>query len=136
MISNGKEAPAIFIESDGEMAAEESLCAPVVNNRQELIEALKESGIVGLGGAGFPTHVKLNVDPSRIEYLIINGSECEPYITSDTVTMLTRKDDMAYGLRMLNRYLGISNVIIGIENSYLYCCYLFPISINRTTKRY
>ncbi|MBQ9921016.1 MAG: electron transport complex subunit RsxC [Clostridia bacterium] len=114
---NGTVTEAVVIESDGEMTVDPAICTPSVNSRDELLGAICESGIVGLGGAGFPTHVKLDVKPERIEYLIINGAECEPYVTSDTVTMLTRADDMAYALRQLNRHMGISNVIIGIENN-------------------
>ncbi len=117
VMSTGAATTAVVIESDGAMTADESVRPPVVNTQAELVEALKNSGIVGLGGAGFPTHVKLNADPSRIEYLIINGAECEPYITSDTVTMLTRADDMAFALEALNRCMGVKNVIIGIENN-------------------
>ncbi len=117
LTSNGSVTTAVIIESDGEMSIDEAIAPPVVNSKDDLISAIRESGIVGLGGAGFPTHVKLDVEPERIEYLIINGAECEPYITSDTVTMLTRADDMAYAIRQLNRYLGINNVIIGIENN-------------------
>ncbi len=117
LLTNGAVVPAAVIESDGEMTPDEALTPPAVNNRQELVDAIRESGIVGLGGAGFPTHVKLDVDPARIEYLIINGAECEPYVTSDTVTMMTRTDDMKAALQALNRCLGISRVIIGIENN-------------------
>ena len=116
-LSSGGSTTAVVIESDGEMAPDENLCPPAANNREELIGALKESGIVGLGGAGFPVQVKLDVDPARIEYLVINGAECEPYITSDTVTMLTRAADMEYAILALNRCLSIKNVIIGIENN-------------------
>lgn len=117
LLSNGTKAPAVVIESDGAMTTDESIKAPVVDSKESLVEALKESGIVGLGGAGFPTHVKFNVDPARIEYLVINGAECEPYVTSDTVTMVERGKDMAYALRALSKYLGIKNVIIGIESN-------------------
>lgn len=117
LMISGVATTAVVIESDGEMEADASICPPVINSKDELICAIKESGIVGLGGAGFPTHVKLDVDPAKIEYLIINGAECEPYITSDTVTMLQRADDMAYAIRMLNKWLGVTNVIIGIENN-------------------
>ena len=113
---NGSVATAVVIESDGEMTAEE-LTPPTVNTQQDLIEALKASGIVGLGGAGFPTHVKFDVDPARAEYLIINGAECEPYVTSDTVTMLTRADDMAYALQVINRTMGIGKAIVGVESN-------------------
>ncbi len=115
--ANGSVTPAVVIESDGEMMPDPELAPPTVNNRDELIAALKESGIVGLGGAGFPTHVKLDVVPERIDYLIINGAECEPYITSDTLSMLTRAEDMRYALTELYRLLGIKNVIVGIEKS-------------------
>ncbi|MBQ4612164.1 MAG: electron transport complex subunit RsxC [Clostridia bacterium] len=117
LLSNGATAPAVVIESDGAMSVDETLAAPTVTDRQSLVDALKESGIVGLGGAGFPTHVKFDVDPARIDYLIINGAECEPYVTSDTVTMLTRGDDMAYAIETIARCLGIGKVIIGIENN-------------------
>ena len=117
LLSNGSSCAAVVIESDGEMTPDPALAAPAVSSREQLLDAIRESGVVGLGGAGFPTHVKLDVAPERIEYLIINGAECEPYVTSDTVTMLTRADDMAYALQMLQRFLGIKNVIIGIENN-------------------
>ena len=116
-VSNGGSVPAVVIESDGEMTPDETLQAPVIDSKESLIAAMKESGIVGLGGAGFPTHVKFNVDPSRIECLLINGAECEPYITSDTVTMVERGEDMAYALGLLSKHLGIKNVIIGIEDN-------------------
>lgn len=117
LISNGTLAQAVTIESDGEMTVDESICAPVINSRDELIEALKNSGIVGLGGAGFPTYVKFNADPEKIEELIINGAECEPYITSDNCTMIDRADDMAYALWLLKKHLCIKKVIIGIEKN-------------------
>ena len=117
LLYNGSTATAVVIESDGEMATDESLTPPIVKNGKDLVEAIKAGGIVGLGGAGFPTHVKFNVDPERIDYLIINGAECEPHVTSDTVTMLTRSDDMAEALRALARHLGVKTVIIGIENN-------------------
>ncbi len=117
LLYNGNTTTAVVIESDGEMTVDESVVPPTVNDRQGLVDAVKAAGIVGLGGAGFPTHVKLNVDPERIDYVVINGAECEPYVTSDTVTMLTRADDMAFALQALNRYLGVQNVIIGVESN-------------------
>lgn len=117
LLFNGSTTTAVVIESDGEMTVDESIAPPSVNSQKELVDAVKAAGIVGLGGAGFPTYVKLDVAPERIDYLIINGAECEPYVTSDTVTMLTRTDDMAFALKALNRYLGIKNVIIGVENN-------------------
>ncbi len=116
LLSNGAATTAVVIESDGEMTAEE-VSAPVVGNREEFIEAVRNSGVVGLGGAGFPTHVKLSAPAEKIEYLLINGAECEPYVTSDSVTMLTRADDMQYAINALNRFLGVKQFIIGIEKS-------------------
>lgn len=115
--SSGMTVPAITIESDGNMTPCDSLYLPQVDNREELIEAIRESGIVGLGGAGFPTHVKWNVDPSKIDELIINGAECEPYITSDSFTMTDRADDMEYALRILQKYFELKRIIIGIESN-------------------
>lgn len=111
----GGSMKAIVIESDGEMTPDETLCAPEVADREALVGAIRNCGLVGLGGAGFPTHVKFNVDPSRIEALIVNGAECEPYITCDSLTMVEREDDMEYAIRALQKHLGIKRIIIGIE---------------------
>ena len=115
LLSSGSTAPAVVIESDGLMTPDPALQPPAVDSRESLLEAIKQSGVVGLGGAGFPTHVKFNVDLGRVEYLIINGAECEPYITSDTRTMLDRVDDMMTALRAMADHFGIKNVVIGIE---------------------
>ncbi len=117
LLYDGSTATAVVIESDGAMTPDETITPPAVNTAEELVAAVKDSGIVGLGGAGFPTHVKLDVDPARIEYVIINGAECEPYVTSDTVTMLTRADDMVFALQALKRCLGVEQVIIGVESN-------------------
>ena len=117
LLSDGSTAPAVTIESDGEMTVSEAVKAPEITSREDFIEALRQSGIVGLGGAGFPTHAKFDVeDPSTIEELIINGAECEPYITSDTRTMIDRVEDMAYGIRAIRAHLGIQKIIIAVEN--------------------
>lgn len=117
LLYSGTTAPAVVIESDGEMAVDESIAVPAIDSRESFINAVRESGIVGLGGAGFPTHVKLNVDPEKIEYLIINGAECEPYVTSDTYTMVERREDMECGIEALKKYLGVKNIIVGVESN-------------------
>lgn len=116
-MSNGSVGVSVVIESDGAMAVDEAIRPPFVDSRESFIKAVKESGSVGLGGAGFPTHVKLNADPDKIDCLIINCAECEPYVTSDTYTMLARTDEMKNGLSSLVRFLGIKKVIIGIEKN-------------------
>ena len=117
LLASGNITSAITIESDGEMQADPAISAPIVNSREELVEAIRTSGTVGLGGAGFPTHVKFRVDPSRVEVLIVNGAECEPYITSDSVTMTERIADIEYGLLAIGKYFGIKNIIVGIEKN-------------------
>ncbi len=113
---DGKKIPSIVIASDGEQTVDSDVEPPVINSADELLEAVKNSGAVGLGGAGFPTHVKLTVD-RPIEELIINGAECEPYITSDSVTMVNHTDNLIFALELLMRYLEIGRVIIGIEQN-------------------
>ena len=117
LLSNGNTVPAVTIQSDGEMTADETLRPPVIRSAEDLIEAIRESGVVGLGGAGFPTYVKFKVDLSRIEHLIINGAECEPYITSDSVTMSERADDMEYAITSMKKHFGIKHIVIGIEKN-------------------
>ena len=116
LLSNGKTVPAVTIKSDLEMQLDEGITPPVVSNREELLDAIKESGIVGLGGAGFPTYVKFATD-KKIEALVINGAECEPYITSDSYTMVAEQENIAYAIEMLTKYFEIDKVIIGIEKN-------------------
>ncbi len=116
-LSNGTMTSAVVIESDGEMTFDETLTPPVVDSREDLVRAILESGVVGLGGAGFPTHIKFSVDPARIETLVVNGAECEPYITSDTYTMNAKGEEIATALRALTAHLGIKDVVIGIESN-------------------
>ena len=81
-----------------------------------IIEKIKAAGIVGLGGATFPTHVKLSIpDGKKAEVLIINGVECEPYLTSDYRTMLERGEELVAGTRILMRAIGVTTAVIGVE---------------------
>ena len=116
ILSNGKTAPAITIESDGEMTPDESIAVPQVNSKEDFIEAVKKSGIVGLGGAGFPTYVKFATD-KKIDTLVINGAECEPYITSDSVTMVDRADDILLAIETADKYFNFDKIVIGIEKN-------------------
>ncbi len=118
LASNGTYMTAITIESDGEMTVSETCVPPTVNDYDSFIAAVRASGAVGLGGAGFPTSVKLDVkDTSRIQEVVLNGAECEPYITSDTRTMIDDADLIKEGVELLKKYLDVKKVIIGIEKN-------------------
>ena len=83
---------------------------------KQIIEKIKDAGIVGMGGATFPTHVKLSIpDGKKAEILIINGVECEPYLTSDYRTMLERGQELIVGTRILMRAIGVTKAVIGVE---------------------
>ncbi len=116
LASNGSKVPAVLIDSDGEMTVDENIAPPVITDKASLISAIKDSGVVGLGGAGFPTYAKFATD-KKIEYLVVNGAECEPYITSDTYTMVERADEIAYAIDVLVKYLNIEKVVIGVEKN-------------------
>ena len=83
-----------------------------------IVAKIKEAGIVGMGGATFPTHVKLSIpNGCKAEYLIINGVECEPYLTSDHRTMLERGEELLIGVEILKKALKVEKAIIGVENN-------------------
>ena len=118
LMSSGRFMKAITVETDGEQAVYEDIKAPEVTDFQSFVDAVRDSGVVGLGGAGFPTAVKLAVkDLSQIEAVIINGAECEPYVTSDTRTMLDEVPWMEKGIKLLQKYLQVKRVVIGIEKN-------------------
>ncbi len=119
--SNGRFDTVIVIESDGEQTVWEGVKPPVVTDKDSFVEAVRQCGCVGLGGAGFPTSVKLNVDPDRVHAIIINGAECEPYITSDTRTMIDNADDVIYGAQLLQKYYTADRIVIGIEDNKPQC---------------
>ncbi len=85
---------------------------------EEIINIIKESGIVGMGGAAFPTHVKLSPPPGKVvDTIILNGAECEPYLTSDHRLMMERPEDVLYGLRVFMKALNVEKGFIAIENN-------------------
>ena len=117
--SDGKDIPAIRIESDGLMTVSESVTPPDVQDFDSFIEAVRTSGLVGLGGAGFPSSVKLDAARrGNIHTIVINGAECEPYITSDTRTMLDRSESVYEGIALLEKYIpSAERFVFGIENN-------------------
>jgi len=87
-------------------------------SKEDIIRRMSDRGIVGLGGATFPTHVKMMVPEGKTaEYLIINGVECEPYLTSDHRLMLEKGEEMLIGTTILMKALGVEQAMIGIENN-------------------
>lgn len=116
LTSAGRHVPAIVIESDGENTVAPEIAPPTVDSKEEFIEAVKQSGLVGLGGAGFPTYVKFMTD-KKIDYLVINGTECEPYITSDTRTMVDDAAEIENAINIIDKYFDIPNYVIGIEDN-------------------
>ena len=93
-----------------------ALVAECTLSQKEIVERIKAAGIVGMGGATFPTHVKLSIpEGKKAELLIINGVECEPYLTSDYRTMLERGELLVVGTRILMRAIGVEQAVIGVE---------------------
>ncbi len=118
---SGLTAPCVVIDTDGEDAWAD-LPAPMTDFEQQepaaLRERIRQSGIVGMGGASFPSSVKLNPGPDQpIATLIINGAECEPYITCDDLLMRERAADIVDGIRVMLRVLGTSRCLVGIEDN-------------------
>ena len=114
----GRSMQTVEITVDGLQEVSEDLHAPEIHSLEDLLKAVKDSGVVGLGGAGFPTMVKLSVkDIEQVRYICVNGAECEPFITSDTRTMLDRTDDMMTAARLLVQFFKPEKMIFGIEKN-------------------
>ncbi len=116
---SGKMSPGIFLEafpSSTQEVLEGKSIDPDTATSEEILQGIQDAGIVGLGGAAFPTHVKLKVpDGKTCETLIINGVECEPYLTTDHRVMLEQEADIFTGIKYLMKATGAKNTIIGIE---------------------
>ena len=120
--TSGAKMQAITIASDGLQEMWEGIAPPQVTDTESFIAAVRSSGVVGLGGAGFPTSVKLTVkDLNAVDYVLINGAECEPYITSDTRTMLDEADSIREGILLLQKYMKAKRIIFGIESNKPQC---------------
>ena len=85
---------------------------------EQVVEAVQEAGVVGLGGAAFPTHVKL-LPPkdAAVHTLIVNGAECEPYLTTDHRTMVEYPERVLFGIRIMMKALGVDKAVIGVEKN-------------------
>ena len=115
----GKMVPGIYLEAFPFSTQEVLTGTPIdveTASAEEILQGIQHAGIVGLGGAGFPTHVKLKVpEGKKCDVLLINGIECEPYLTTDHRVMLEQADDVFRGIRYLMKATGAQRTIIGIE---------------------
>ena len=115
-MANGNVCKAVEIKCDNEQKLSDDIHIPEITDKASFLKAVRESGIVGLGGAGFPTHIKL-APKTKVDCLVVNGAECEPYITADYRVMLEYADDLIEGLSKTSDMLEIPKIIIGIENN-------------------
>ena len=126
----GKKALAIRIESDGKMEKCPDLKIPQPTNLDEFLQCVRDSGVVGLGGAAYPVWAKLSAaQKSHIQTVLINGAECEPFITCDHRVMLEYGDLIQKGIELLKQFLGSEEFIIGIEKNK-------PDAIEQLTERF
>ncbi|MBR3760897.1 MAG: electron transport complex subunit RsxC [Ruminococcus sp.] len=112
--ASGTVCKAVEIETDGKQTVSEDVKPPVVTDRESFVKAVRESGACGLGGAGFPTHIKLN-PKTPVEILVVNAAECEPYITADYREMIENAEDIIGGIKLVQSQLGIKNIKLAIE---------------------
>jgi len=118
LYASGHLIMSVEIEADNKQEIFEGIKAPSINSRDDFIGAIRRSGLVGLGGAGFPSHVKLSPPKDKkIDYLIINGAECEPYITSDYRECIEFAPYIIKGIKLVLDMLEIPRAIIGIEDN-------------------
>ena len=121
---NGYKRPAFYIDVDQSDLWEENidksttLISEITLDAKQIIERIKDRGIVGLGGAAFPTHIKYMLpEGKKADYLIINAVECEPYLTSDYRVMIEQPEEVCIGIEIMKKALGVKIARIGIENN-------------------
>lgn len=112
----GQRVQAVVITPDGMQTPDPSIQPPVVTDKASFIKAVQNCGLVGLGGAGFPAAVKLS-PATKVDTLVINGAECEPYLTPDTREFLECSETVMSGIEAVMKYLEIPNCVIGIERN-------------------
>jgi electron transport complex protein RnfC len=120
-IPNGSKVTSVIIESDGNFEVHESV-QPKGNvedlTKEQILSIIKEGGMAGMGGATFPTHVKLSPPPDKpIDTLLVNAAECEPYLTCDHRTMLEKPELVLLGIKAIMKALGVTKCYIGIEKN-------------------
>ena len=116
--STGKTDTTVIIETDGEQSVAPAIAPPNIVDRATFLAAMKNSGLVGLGGAGFPTDIKLS--PPNLEEIdtwLINATECEPYLSTDYREMMEQSDQVLFGIRTCLTHLGVPKAVICIEEN-------------------
>ena len=117
-LPTGATAPVVEIASDGKMEADPALKAPEYATKEEFISCVRDSGMVGLGGASFPTWFKMRAPEGKsFEFLVVNGMECEPYITSDYRQMMEHTERVIDGVFRTIEALEIPAAVIGVEDN-------------------
>lgn len=118
LLTGGATCEAVVIQSDGLMEPDPSLAPFPVETAADLVEAARASGLVGLGGAGFPAHIKLSPKGDvPIDTLIINAAECEPYITADYRECIENTEDILNAVYLIKTLMGIRRVVIAVEDN-------------------
>ena len=118
--SMGGDMVSVVIENDFQNTVSEEVKAPADPDAltvEEMVEIVKNAGIVGMGGATFPTHVKISGGIGKVKDVLINGAECEPYITGDHRAMLERPEEIIGGATYLAKMFGVDKVVIGVEDN-------------------
>lgn len=115
-LANGMTCKTVEIETDKKQTVFPELRPHNVTDRKSLSEAVRSGGICGMGGAGFPAHIKLN-PKTPVDTLVINAAECEPYITSDYRMMIENPDDVIGGIKIVMKALEIQKTVIAVENN-------------------
>lgn len=138
--STGYKKQCIVIRTDQKDASnfeekEYPLKTEITASPEEILSQISENGIVGLGGATFPSHVKLNVKAdANIDWLIVNGVECEPYLTADHRLMLEKAEEIIVGVQILMKALNLKNAVIGIENNKKDAIKLFKSAVKKDSR--
>ncbi len=118
ILSDGSHAEYVTILSDGESTLSPDIAPPVITDKESFLSAVRDSGLVGLGGAAFPTHVKLKPPPGKtVDTLIVNAAECEPYITVDHRICIEGAAHAVEGALAIAQWCGVSTIIFGIEDN-------------------
>ena len=131
------KAPAAIIENDERFDSEQFIIQdnPEILSKEELLRIIREAGIVGMGGATFPTHVKLNIPESKkVDTLIVNGAECEPYLTCDHRLMADKTNDILKGVAIIARIINAKKIFIAIEENKLSAIFAMEKAVSKIKK--